>query len=187
MMLKSVFKSITFLLAISLSSLVFLVQTASAQTVDVKEFFDESFGDLSEEISIAKEDGKKALLIMFELDECPFCHWMKQRVLNQKLVQDYFREHFRIINIDVEGDLEIVDFAGNDTSQKDFSLKQYRVRATPVFQFVGLDGLPVKRARLTGSVKNYDEFLLFGKFVVDEHYKKMAFSKYKRLQKNQDK
>jgi len=152
----------------------------TAQTVPVNDFFDESFGDLAEEISIAEEESKKALLIMFELDECPFCHWMKQRVLNQKKVQDYYKEHFRIITMDVEGDLEIVDLSGNETTQKDFSLKQFRVRATPVFQFIGLDGLPIRGARLTGKVKNADEFLLFGDYVLNGHSKTMAFSKYKR-------
>jgi len=156
---------------------------AATDSVPVEEFFDESFGDLPEEISLAQEDGKKGLLIMFEMAECPFCHWMKQKVLNKKNVQDFYRQHFRIITIDTEGDLELVDLSGNDTTQKDFSLKQFRVRATPVFQFIGTDGKPIRGARLTGKAKNAEEFLLFGEFVVNGHSTKMAFSKYKRLQR----
>ena len=73
--------------------------------------------------------GKSGILLMFEMDECPFCHRMKTNVLNQPQVQDYFREHFLIFPVDVEGDIEVVDFAGNSAAQKDFALKQFRVRA----------------------------------------------------------
>jgi thioredoxin-related protein len=163
---------------------IFLLPVLSARAVDfvpAENFFDQSFEDMPEELAVAQEDGKKALLIMFEMDECPFCHWMKDRVLNRKDVQDYFKDNFRIIKVDVEGDVEVVDFKGNSSTQKDMSLKQFRVRATPVFQFMGLDGKPVPRARLTGSTKNADEFLKFGKYVAEGHFKQMSFSKFKRL------
>ena len=103
-------------------------------------FFDESFWDLTEELQTAREQGKQGILIMFEMDECPFCHRMKRNVLNRGDVQDYFHEHFLVFSVDTEGDLEFTDFQGNPTTQKDFALKQFRVRATPVFQFMGLDG-----------------------------------------------
>ncbi len=150
-------------------------------------FFDESFGDLQEELETAKEQGKKAILIMFEMDECPFCRRMKAKVLNRDDIQDYFREHFLILTMDVEGDLEIVDFQGEATTQKEFALKQYRVRATPVFQFVDLDGKPIKKARYTGATSDADEFMLLGKYVVDEHYKETSFVRYKRQMKQEKK
>jgi thioredoxin-related protein len=150
-------------------------------------FFDESFGDLQEELETAKEQGKKAILIMFEMDECPFCKRMKAKVLNRDDIQDYFREHFLILTMDVEGDLEITDFQGEATTQKEFALKQYRVRATPVFQFVDLDGKPIKKARYTGATSDADEFMLLGKYVVDEHYKETSFVRYKRQMKQQKK
>lgn len=150
-------------------------------------FFDETFGDLQEEIATAKEQEKKAILIMFEMEECPFCKRMKAKVLNRDDVQDYFTEHFLILTMDVEGDLEITDFQGETTTQKEFALKQYRVRATPVFQFVDLDGKPIKKARYTGATSDADEFMLLGKYVVDEHYKETSFVRYKRQMKQQQK
>ena len=150
-------------------------------------FFDETFGDLQEELATAKEQGKKAILIMFEMEECPFCRRMKAKVLNRDDVQEYFREHFLILTMDVEGDLEITDFQGNATTQKEFALKQYRVRATPVFQFVDLDGKPIKKARYTGATSDADEFMLLGKYVVDERYKETSFVRYKRQMKQEKK
>lgn len=137
------------------------------EIVDVGGFFDETFGDFTEDLETAKDEDKKALLIMFEMDECPFCHRMKTTVLNRSDVQAYFKEHFRVLSVDIEGDVEMTDFEGNTVKQKDFALKQYRVRATPVFQFIDLEGKPVKNARLTGATRDAEEFLLLGRYVAE--------------------
>lgn len=160
---------------------------AKVEVRDVGLFFDESFNDMQEELETAKADGKEGLLIMFEMDECPFCHRMKTTVLNRSDIQDYYKEHFRIVTIDIEGDVEMTNFKGEPVAQKDFALKEFRVRATPVFQFIGLDGEPVKNGRLTGATKDADEFMLFGQYVVDKKYEETPFSKFKREQANTDK
>ena len=147
---------------------------------DPAEFFDESFNELPAELETALEEGKQGVLIMFEMDECPFCHRMKQTVLNRSDVQDYYRTHFRIISVDTEGDLELTDFSGNLTTQKEFALKQHRVRATPVFLFFDNQGKPIKRGRFTGAAKDAGEFLLLGRFIVEGHYKRVSFSRFKR-------
>jgi len=152
----------------------------SAETRDAAAFFNDTFGDFQEELENAKEQGKKGILIMFEMDECPFCHRMKRTVLNQAGVQDYFHENFLVFSVDTEGDLEITDFQGNVTKQKDFALKQFRVRATPVFQFIDLEGNPVNGGRFTGATGDAQEFLWLGEFVVDGHNERTTFSRYKR-------
>lgn len=141
-------------------------------------FFDQTFGDFSEELQTARDDGKQGVLLMFEMDECPFCHRMKTTVLNQPSVQDYFKEHFLIFPVDVEGDVEVTDFSGEAMAQKDFALKSFRVRATPVFAFFDLDGNLV--ARYTGATRDAAEFLLLGRYVVDGAYRETTFTKYKR-------
>jgi thioredoxin-related protein len=141
-------------------------------------FFDQSFGDFSEELATARDQGKQGVLLMFEMDECPFCHRMKTTVLNRTDVQEYFKEHFLIFPVDVEGDVEVTDFQGNVAAQKDFALKQFRVRATPVFAFFDLDGNLV--ARYTGATRDSEEFMLLGRYVVEGAYKDTTFTKYKR-------
>ena len=71
-------------------------------------FFQPSLGDLTEELEIAREEGKQGIFIFFEMDECPFCHRMKETVLNQPDVQAYFAERFHSLSMDIEGDIEIV-------------------------------------------------------------------------------
>lgn len=148
-------------------------------------FFNDSFWDLAEELQNARAQGKQGVLIMFEMDECPFCHRMKATVLNRPDVQDYFREHFIILPIDIEGDVEIVDFKGRNTTMKDFAFKQLRVRATPVFAFFDLDGNYIKRARYTGATRDWQEFMLLGRYVVEKVYQKEPFARYKRRMKAQ--
>jgi len=144
-------------------------------------FFDQTFGDFSEELQTARDEGKEGILLMFEMDECPFCHRMKTMVLNQPEVQDYFKEHFLIFPVDVEGDVEVTDFTGNTSTQKEMALKQFRVRATPVFAFFDLDGNLV--ARYTGATRDPEEFMLLGQYVVEDAYKETTFTKYKRAKR----
>jgi thioredoxin-related protein len=146
-------------------------------------FFDQSLGDFSEELELAKENGKKAILIMFEMDECPFCHRMKQTVLNQPEIQDYYKENFMVFSVDIEGDVEMTDFKGQVLSQKDFAFKGNRVRATPVFAFFDLNGDPIKGARFTGATNGPEEFMWLGEYVVEGVYNEMSFTRYKRGKK----
>lgn len=164
-------------------AIVSLASQAAAQRDPAEYFFDQSLGDFSEELEVAKESGKDAILIMFEMDECPFCHRMKQTVLNQVSVQEYFKKHFLILTVDIEGDVEMIDFQGNPISQKDFAFKKNRVRATPVFAFYDLTGKPIKRARFTGATNGPEEFMWLGRYVVEGVYKEMSFTRYKRSQR----
>ncbi len=144
-------------------------------------FFDQTLGDFSEELEVAREQGKTGILLMFEMDECPFCHRMKTTVLNQPSVQDYFKKHFLVFPVDIEGDVEITDFSGQMLTQKDFAFKQFRVRATPVFAFFDLQGKLV--ARYTGATRDAEEFLWLGEYVVSGEYKNSSFTRYKRTRK----
>lgn len=171
-----------FLNSVVLSLLVIVSVQAHAATRDpIEYFFHPSFGDLREELQTARSEGKSGLLVMFDNAECPWCLKMKTSILNQDVVQDYYRKHFQIIRIDTEGGNPIVDFDGTQMKEKDFTLKVNRVRATPVLIFYGLDGKQL--ARYTGAVSSVDEFMWLGEFVVGGHYKTTNFPKYKRSRK----
>ncbi len=147
-------------------------------------FFHQSLGDLTEELEIAREEGKKGVLVMFEASDCPFCARMKKTILNQADVQDFFREHFQILTMDIEGDVEITDFKGDTVSMKSFSYDQFRVRATPVFAVFDLDGNMIKRTRYTGAMTGKQEFMQYGEYAQAGIYKQMSFTRYKRSLKD---
>ena len=145
-------------------------------------FFNETWGDYAEELVKAKAEGKKGVLLFFEMDECPFCHYMKKNVLNQPEVQKYFQENFLSFAIDIEGDVDITTPEGKKMKQKEFAFKT-RVRATPVFLIYDLNGKPIYRH--TGKTAGTSEFMWIGEYIVDGHYKKMRYLPFKRKKRNE--
>jgi thioredoxin-related protein len=151
--------------------------TVLAETRDVQGFFDQNLGDFKAELETARKAGKSGILLMYELEDCPFCHRMRETILNQSEVQDYYRRHFLVFSVDLNGDNPLVDFSGKETTEKKFGAEQ-RVRATPVFAFYDLSGKQV--ARFTGAAKDVGEFMLFGHYLADGAWKTMPFAKYKQ-------
>ncbi len=148
-------------------------------------FFNETWGNFQEELKIAREQGKKGIMIFFEMDECPFCHYMKTNVLNQPGVQEYFRKNFLLFSLDIEGDIEITDLQGKHMSQKDFAFRENRVRATPVIIFYDLDGRPVYR--YTGRTAGVKEFMWLGQYVAEGIYREKSFVGYKKMRRQENK
>ncbi len=156
--------------------------TVLAEIRDPEEhFFHQTFGDLQEEVELALEEGQMGIMVMFELNDCPWCDRMKAMVLNQSEVQDYFRQNFRCLMMNVEGDNLVVDFNGEEIAEKDWALKHNRIRATPVFLFLDLEGNRIMR--YTGAAKDVEEFMLLGEFVADGHYQDSNFIKFKRARR----
>lgn len=146
-------------------------------------FFLPTFGDLVEEAELLQEENKVALLVMFELTDCPWCERMKQTIFNRVDVQDYYGEHFRVIRLDVEGDNEVINFSGEPLPEKEFASKHNRIRATPAFVFFDHTGAVL--ARYTGATKDASEFLMLGEYVVDGHYANQSFTRFKRDRQKQ--
>ncbi len=151
-------------------------------------FFEQSLGDLTEELEIAREEGKQGVFLFFEMDECPFCHRMKQTVLNQPEVQEFYSNHFHSLTIDIEGDIDLVDFEGLDTTHKEFAHKT-RVRATPMLVFYDLDGNRI--FKYVGAPSGKEEFIWMGEYIKNRVYlqkddsgRNIRFARYKRMKKN---
>ena len=159
-------------------NLLFFYNHSMADTRDAQtHFYDSKLGDFKSELAAAKKDGKHGVLLMFELDDCPWCLRMKQTILNQSEVQDYFHKYFYIYPIDLKGDVAMVDFKGKQTTEKAFGIEQ-RIYGTPVFDFFDLDGNRI--VRFPGAAKDVAEFILLGRYVVEGAYKTMPFVKFKR-------
>lgn len=152
--------------------------TAHAETRDpASEFFQPKFGDFKAELQTAREQGKKGIFLFFEMDDCPFCARMKSTVLNQPDVQAAYRAQFLLYPIDVNGDTQMTDFQGRQTTEKAFALA-HRVRATPAMLFFDLDGKLV--TRYVGPTKDKAEFLLLGRYVAEGSYATTPFARYKQ-------
>ena len=155
-----------------------LAAPAWAETRDpVNHFFQPGFGDLKADLQEARKQGKKGIFLFFEMDDCPWCERMKTTILNQSEVQDAYRALFLLYSIDVNGDTQMTDFQGRQTTEKAFALAN-RVRATPTMLFIDLDGKVITRH--TGPTKDKAEFLLLGKYVAEDVSATEPFTKYKQ-------
>lgn len=140
-------------------------------------FFNPKLGDFKEELAVAKQEGKKGIMLFFEMDDCPFCARMKSTILNQSDVQDFYRQNFLMYPIDTQGDTPMTDFSGKNTIEKAFAL-EHRVRATPTIVFFDLDGKLI--VRHTGPARDKDDFMLLAKYVLEGAYQSMPYTRYKQ-------
>jgi len=151
-----------------------------AETRDAQEhFFNMTVGDLKGELAAAKDEGKVGIMVMYEMEDCPFCYRMRHTILNQSEVQEYYRKNFLIFTVDIRGDIPLEDFNGKATTEKAFSL-EHRVYGTPVFDFFDLNGELI--TRFPGTAKDVNEFLLLGRCVIEGACKDSSFTVYKRQQ-----
>jgi len=153
---------------------------APVVAADASGFFDASLGDFQAELAAAGKDGKLGVLLMFEVEGCPYCRKMKEQVLNRTEVQSYFRKHFAIYSVDIVGSITVTDFSGRSATEKSFA-KERRVRGTPTFLFVATDGKEM--ARYVGATRDAREFMELGRFVVEGYWRKQDFSQFYRNSK----
>ncbi len=145
-----------------------VVLAGEADTRDAREyFFEQTFGDLPEEMQAAREQGKIGMLLFFEAEDCPYCQYMLRKIFNQKHVQDWYRERFVSIAVDIHGDVELKDFDGITLPSKVFS-DHRRIFLTPVVSFLDLNGVEIYRH--LGMTKTPEDFLLLGEYIEGKHY-----------------
>ncbi len=141
-------------------------------------FFEANTGDLQAELAEARAEGKKAVLLMYEQEGCPACLYMKQHVLNRVDVQALYRKHFVSFTVDIHGAVPLKDFGGREIREKAFAAAA-KVRATPTFAFHDLNGTEV--VRITGAVRDIEEFKLLAEFVASGAYKARTFAEHRQL------
>jgi thioredoxin-related protein len=141
-------------------------------------FFDASFGDLKDELRMARAEGKRGLFLMFAAEDCAPCVRMKKTVMSRPEVQSRFRRQFRVLHIDFNGDNEVIDFEGRAMRSKDYAQKVARVRATPTFTIIGFNASELLRHE--GPTRDAQEFLWLADFVVQGEYRKKPYEAYRR-------
>jgi thioredoxin-related protein len=108
-----------------------------------QKWFHLSFLDLREDFEDAKRAGLR-FAVIFEQRGCPYCTKMHTEILSQRYINDYVRQNFRIVQLDMFGSREVTDFDGTKMSEKMLA-ERWGVIFTPTIVFykddlVGLDG-----------------------------------------------
>ena len=106
---------------------VFLGNMAAAVTVGddglhVQPWIRDTFKDLQEDLDEANAEGKR-LAIFFEQRGCIYCTKMHESVYPDPELSDYIDENFFVIQLNLHGDLEVVDFDGDTLTEKQIARK----------------------------------------------------------------
>jgi thioredoxin-related protein len=106
-------------------------------------WFELSFLDLREDFAEAKAGGKR-LAVVFEQRGCSYCASMHNEVLALRYINDYVRENFTVVQLDVWGARTVTDFDGTLLSERALA-ERWGVIFTPTVVFfkddlTGLEG-----------------------------------------------
>jgi thioredoxin-related protein len=101
-------------------------------------WFVQSFLHLEEDYAEAEKSGKR-FAVIFEQRGCIYCTRMHKEVLSQRFVNDYVRENFHIVQLNLWGSREVVDFDGTRLPEKKLA-ERWGVLYTPTIVFYK-DGL----------------------------------------------
>ena len=127
-------------------------------------FFSESFKDLQEELETVEQEGKQGLFVFFDMQGCPYCIYMKEKVLNQIEVQNFYNQYFRSITIDIHASTEATDVDGTEMTEKEVAAK-YSVDLTPTMIFFAPNGEELHRR--IGILKTKEEVIAMAKEVLE--------------------
>lgn len=117
-------------------------------------WFVQSFLDLKDDHAEAKAAGKR-FAVIFEQRGCIYCTKMHTEVLSQRYINDYVRENFSIVQLDLWGSRDVTDFDGTRMPEKKLA-ERWGVLFTPTVVFFKEDvtghsapwGPPLEVARL---------------------------------------
>ncbi len=94
----------------------------------------DTFKDLREDLGEANAEGKR-LVLFFEQRGCIYCRKMHEEVFSDPEVSEYIDENYFVVQLNLHGDIEVVDFDGEALSEKDMARK-WRVLFTPSIVFL---------------------------------------------------
>ena len=111
----------------TLLTAVFWGNMAAAATVGddglhIQPWIRDTFKDLQEDLDEANAEGKR-LAIFFEQRGCIYCTKMHESVYPDPELSDYIDENFFVIQLNLHGDLEVVDFDGDTLTEKQIARK----------------------------------------------------------------
>ncbi|KAB2849006.1 MAG: thioredoxin fold domain-containing protein [Hyphomicrobiaceae bacterium] len=129
-------------------------------------WFAVSFLDLREDLADAHAKGKR-FAVIFEQNGCIYCTKMHTEVLTLRYINDFVRENFVIVQLDLWGAREVTDFDGAKMSEKKLA-ERWGVMFTPTIVFYkdgpppkGIFGPPLEVTRMSlgiGTFTFYDMF-----------------------------
>jgi thioredoxin-related protein len=140
-------------------------------------WFLESFLELADDLVAAAQNAKR-FAVMWELKGCPYCKETHLVNFARPDIENFVRERFDILQLNIVGAREVTDFDGEKLAEKALARK-YDVRYTPTLQFfpesaAGLAGKK-PRDREVARAQGYlasPHFLAMFRFVAEKAYER---------------
>ena len=177
-----------FLVAIFVASIALTPTSTAAQSgrfLGAKQavypgWFKQSFLDFREDIAEAGVAGKTVLLL-FHQDGCPYCNELVERNLSQRDIEHTLKQKFEVIALNIWGNREVVNIAGQQFSEKEFAAA-LSVQFTPTLVF--FDQHANEALRLNGYVPP-KTFAAALEFVSSARAATQSFREFQRAQRPQ--
>ena len=97
----------------------------------------DTFKDLREDMEEAAADGRR-LLLMVEQRGCIYCAKMHEEVFPREEIARALSEDYFVVQVNLHGDIEVVDLDGQALSEKD-AVAKWGVLFTPTLMFMPLE------------------------------------------------
>jgi thioredoxin-related protein len=141
--------------------------------LDYPDWFKEPFLDLPADHAKAVAAGKD-LVVYFGQLRCAYCHQLMDVNFGAPDIEQYTREHFDIVPVDIWGVAEVTDIQGEVLTERDFALRE-ETNFTPSLVFYDETG--AEALRLRGYYPPY-QFRAALEYVADDHYQRESFPDY---------
>ncbi len=148
-----------------------------------EDWFIDSFLELADDLQAAGKRGKR-FAVLWELRGCPYCKEMHLVNFARPDIREFVSGNFDILQLNILGARKVVDFDGEELSEKQLAGK-YGVKFTPTIQFFpdSLDGLKERapQAREVMRMPGYlrpDDFLDVFRFVQQRSYGTKTFREF---------
>lgn len=99
-----------------------------------QDWFSVTFRDLNEDLEAANDEGKR-LVMFFEQRGCIYCKEVHEKVLIDPEVREFIKQNFMVVQYNLYGDEEVVDFDGEDLTEKT-AARKWGVLFTPTILFM---------------------------------------------------
>ncbi|MEE8500416.1 MAG: thioredoxin family protein [Kiloniellales bacterium] len=146
-------------------------------------WFVNSFLDLKDDLAEAAEAGKR-FVVMWEQRGCPYCR--ETHIVNfaRPEINQYVRENFAVLQLDLFGSREVTDFDGEALEERALARK-WGIVFTPTIMFFaesvdqveGKSGAQAEVTRMPGYFKPF-HFITMFEYVKESAYERQHFQKF---------
>lgn len=141
-------------------------------------WFKQSFLDLSEDLADAA-DQNKGIILYFHQAGCPYCKKLLNDNFKHPQIVAKLRKQFDFIAINIWGDRQVVDFSGNESTEKKLAEAE-KVMFTPTLLFYNAQGKRVFRLNGYYPPQKFDRLLDYLAPGMDQKKNYASFLQYYR-------